>query len=120
LSKLRKVKEEGVVFQSHLNGDRHLFTPESVVDVQMALGSDIMMVLDECTDYPAKERDARRSMELTVRWARRAFAHYRAQGEAEGRQALFPIVQGSMYADLRRECAERLVELDADGYAIGG
>ena len=121
LNKLRKVKEEGVVFQSHLNGDRHLFTPESVVDVQQALGSDIMMVLDECTDYPAKERDARKSMELTVRWAERAFRHFRGQGgEAEARQALFPIVQGSMYEDLRRECAGRLLELDADGYAIGG
>jgi queuine tRNA-ribosyltransferase len=121
LSKLRKVRKRGWCFQSHLNGDRHLFTPESVVDVQRALGSDIMMVLDECTDYPATEKDARRSMELTVRWARRAFEHYRAQGgEAEARQALFPIVQGSMYAELRRECAAQLVELDADGYAIGG
>ena len=121
LNKLRKEKEEGVVFQSHLNGDRHLFTPESVVDVQRALGSDIMMTLDECTDYPATEKAARRSMELSVRWARRAFEHFRAQGgEGEARQALFPIVQGSVYADLRRECAEQLVELDADGYAIGG
>lgn len=121
LSKLRKVKEEGVIFQSHLNGDRHLFTPESVVDVQRALGSDIMMVLDECTDYPAEPAAARRSMELTVGWARRAFRHFRAQGgESESRQALFPIVQGSMYEALRRECASRLVELDADGYAIGG
>lgn len=121
LSKLRKVKEEGVVFQSHLNGDRHLFTPESVVDVQRALGSDIMMVLDECTEYPAEEAEARRSMELTVGWAQRAFAHLRAQAAGEeARQALFPIVQGSMYAGLRRECASRLLELDADGYAIGG
>lgn len=121
LSKLRKVKEEGVLFQSHLNGDRHLFTPESVVDVQRALGSDIMMVLDECTGYPATEQDARRSMELSVRWAQRAFAHFRGQGgEAEARQALFPIVQGSMFAGLRRECVARLRELDADGYAIGG
>jgi queuine tRNA-ribosyltransferase len=92
-----------------------------VVDVQRALGSDIMMVLDECTDYPATQKDARRSMELTVRWARRAFAHYRTHGgEAEGRQALFPIVQGSMFAEFRRECAAQLVDLDADGYAIGG
>lgn len=121
LNKLRKVKEEGVLFQSHLNGDRHLFTPESVVDVQRALGSDIMMVLDECTDYPAAEPEARRSMELSVRWARRAFTHFRAQGgEAEARQALFPIVQGSMFANLRQECALQLRELDADGYAIGG
>lgn len=121
LNKIRKVKEEGVVFQSHLNGDRHLFTPESVVDVQRALGSDIMMVLDECTDYPATERAARKSMDLTLRWARRAFTHFRAQGgEAAAQQALFPIVQGSMFAHLRRECASQLLELNADGYAIGG
>ena len=71
LSQLRKVREEGVTFRSHINGDAHLFTPERVVDIQMALGSDIMMVLDECTDYPAERRKAKKSMELTVRWARR-------------------------------------------------
>lgn len=121
LSQLRKVKEEGVVFRSHLNGDQHLFTPESVVDVQMALGSDIMMVLDECTEYPASHEAARKSMELTVRWAKRAFEHYRMIHEGrEVRNALFPIVQGSMYADLRRQCAERLLEVDAEGYAVGG
>jgi queuine tRNA-ribosyltransferase len=121
LSKLRKVKEEGVTFRSHLNGDAHLFTPERVVDIQMALGSDIMMVLDECTDYPAEPRKARKSMELTVRWAQRAFEHYREKTRGgEARNALFPIVQGSMYTDLRQECARALVDLDAEGYAIGG
>ena len=121
LSKLRKVREEGVTFRSHLNGDAHLFTPERVVDIQMALCSDIMMVLDECTDYPAERRKARKSMELTVRWARRAFEHYREKTQGgEVRSALFPIVQGSMFADLRQECARELVELDAEGYAIGG
>lgn len=121
LSQLRKVKEEGVLFQSHLNGDRHLFTPESVVDVQMALGSDIMMTLDECLEYPASREEARRSVERTVRWAKRAFEHYRKNArDGEVRNALFPIVQGSMYGDLRRECARALVELDAEGYAIGG
>lgn len=121
LSQLRKVREEGVTFRSHINGDAHLFTPERVVDIQMALGSDIMMVLDECTDYPADRRKAKKSMDLTVRWARRAFEHYREQARGgEARNALFPIVQGSMYGDLRQECARALVELDAEGYAVGG
>lgn len=121
LSQLRKLKEEGVVFQSHLDGSPHLFTPESTVDIQLALGSDIMMVLDECTAYPMEERAARRSMELTVRWARRAFSHYGEEmKKREPHHALFPIVQGSTFAALRRECAEQLLELDAEGYAIGG
>jgi queuine tRNA-ribosyltransferase len=121
LSGLRKVREEGVLFQSHLNGGRHLFTPENVVDIQMALGGDIMMTLDECLEYPAGHEAARRSMELTVRWAERAFRHYRGRTrDGEARQALFPVVQGSMFAGLRRECARALVELDAEGYAIGG
>lgn len=121
LSQLRKLSEAGVIFQSHIDGSRHLFTPESTVDVQLGLGSDIMMVLDECTAYPVEERKARRSMELTVRWARRAFEHYREEMKRrEPRNALFPIVQGSMYAGLRRECAAALVELEAEGYAIGG
>ncbi len=121
LSKLRKLKEDGVVFQSHLDGSSHLFTPESTVDIQLALGSDIMMVLDECTEYPVDESKARRSMELTVRWARRAFSHYREEmKKREPRHALFPIVQGSMFPGLRRECAQALAELEAEGYAIGG
>jgi queuine tRNA-ribosyltransferase len=118
LASLRKIREEGVTFQSHLDGSAHKFTPESTVDVQMALGSDIMMVLDECPEYPTSHEYARRAMERTVRWANAAFVHYREKVTA--RQALFPIVQGSMFADLRRECAARLVELDADGYAVGG
>lgn len=121
LSQLRRLKEEGVVFRSHLNGDQHLFTPESVVDVQMALGSDIMMVLDECTEYPSSHQAAKKSMDLTVRWARRAFDHYRrVHQDREMRNALFPIVQGSMFADLRTQCAEQLLEVDAEGYAVGG
>jgi queuine tRNA-ribosyltransferase len=118
LSQIRKVTEEGVIFQSHLNGDRHLFTPQSTVDVQIALGSDIMMVLDECLEYPAPpEREARASMHRTLRWARQAFDHYRSRNV---NQALFPIVQGAMYPSLRVECTEKLLELDAPGYAIGG
>jgi queuine tRNA-ribosyltransferase len=121
LSDLRKIREEGVEFASHLNGDRHLFTPESTVDVQLALGSDILMVLDECTEYPAPYERARQSMELTIRWAQRAFAHYRGpRADREAHQALFPIVQGGMHRDLRRACAESLLELNAYGYAIGG
>ena len=121
LSDLRRISEEGVTFQSHLNGDTHKFTPASTVDVQLALGSDVMMVLDECPPWPVSHEAARASMERTVRWAERAFTHYRPRiSESPTRHALFPIVQGSMFTDLRKECAERLLELDADGYAVGG
>jgi queuine tRNA-ribosyltransferase len=118
LDTLRKVTEEGVLFRSHLNGDQHFFTPESTIDVQFALGSDIMMVLDECLAYPASHEAARVSTERTLRWARAGYDHYRRL--ADGDRALFPIVQGSMYPDLRRHCAEELLKLDAEGYAIGG
>lgn len=122
LSSMRKIHEDGVEFQSHLDGSRHLFTPESTVDVQRALGSDVMMVLDECPPYPVEDSYARTAMERTARWAERAFAHWRSDGPAgpNASQALFPIVQGSMRRELRRECAERLLELDAPGYAVGG
>jgi queuine tRNA-ribosyltransferase len=122
LSDLRKITDEGVTFQSHLDGARHTFTPESTVDVQMALGSDVIMALDECPEYPVSHEYARHSTERTVRWAHRAFSHYRRNFAENGdrRQSLFPIVQGSMFADLRRHCAEQLVDLQADGYAIGG
>jgi queuine tRNA-ribosyltransferase len=121
LSGLRKITPEGVIFQSHLNGDRHVFTPESTVDVQLALGSDIMMLLDECPEYPVSHEYGRQSMERTVAWAQAGYAHYRRK-TAEGPRAhsLFPIVQGAMFPDLRRACAEQLLALDADGYAIGG
>ena len=121
LSELRRISEDGVTFQSHLNGDSHKFTPASTVDVQLALGSDIMMVLDECPPYPVSHESARASMERTVRWAGAAFTHYRERmKQLPTRHALFPIVQGSMFPDLRRECATRLLDLDADGYAVGG
>lgn len=121
LSDLRKVTDEGVLFRSHLNGDAHMFTPESTVDVQLALGSDILMVLDECLPYPATHETARHSVARTVNWARAAFAHYRRfVAESGTGGSLFPIVQGSMFPDLRRQCAEALLELDAEGYAIGG
>ena len=118
LSELRKVTDEGVMFHSHLDGSRHMFTPESTVDVQLAFGSDIMMVLDECLAYPATHDATRKSMDRTIRWARQAFTHYRQQ--EQDKCSLFPIVQGSMFPDLRRACAEELCELNAEGYAIGG
>jgi queuine tRNA-ribosyltransferase len=121
LSNLRKITDQGVLFRSHLNGDAHLFTPESTVDVQLAFGSDILMALDECLAYPASHEDAAQAMRRTVRWARAAHSHYLRRIEETGAAcALFPIVQGSMFADLRRQCAAELCELDAPGYAIGG
>jgi len=121
LSGLRKITEQGVVFQSHLNGDLHTFTPQSTVDVQLALGSDILMALDECPEYPVSHEYARQSLHRTVRWAQQANQHFRSRlAESPSRHALFPIVQGSIFPDLRRECAAALLDLDADGYAIGG
>lgn len=119
LNSLRKITEEGVLFRSHLNGDPHMFTPESTIDIQVALGSDIMMVLDECLEYPATREAAKLSTDRTVRWARTAYRHYREHHD-DGLRACFPIVQGGMHADLRRDCVDQLLELDADGYAIGG
>jgi queuine tRNA-ribosyltransferase len=121
LSHLRKLDHHGVTFQSHLDGSSHRFTPESTVDVQLAFGSDILMVLDECPEYPVSHEYARESMHRTVRWAREANDHFRTRiAESPTRHALFPIVQGSMFPDLRRECAAALLDLDADGYAVGG
>ncbi len=121
LSGLRKVTEDGVLFRSHINGDAHLFTPTSTVDVQLALGSDIIMPLDECLAYPASHETAQQAMGRTARWARTAYDHYRRQiKEGTCQCALFPIVQGSMFTDLRGACAAELMELDAPGYAIGG
>ena len=128
LTQLRKVSDEGVHFRSHLDGSSHFFTPEHSMDVQIALGADIAMAFDECTEYPADRDRARESLRLTMNWARRSLDHLRAHqnevvwhDEFENRtQSLFGIVQGGVYTDLRRESAERLVEMDFDGYAIGG
>jgi queuine tRNA-ribosyltransferase len=128
LSQLRKVTDEGVRFRSHLDGSSHFFTPEHSMDVQIALGADIAMAFDECTEYPADRTRAEESLRLTMAWARRSLDHFRShrdevvwRDELGGQtQNLFGIVQGGMYADLRRQCAERLVEMDFDGYAIGG
>jgi queuine tRNA-ribosyltransferase len=121
LSDLRKISEDGVLFRSHLDGDAHLFTPESTVEVQLAFGSDIMMPLDECLEYPSSHEAANQAMHRTVRWAQSAYRYYERRVEETGSaSALFPIVQGSMFADLRRDCATELLELNAHGYAIGG
>jgi queuine tRNA-ribosyltransferase len=141
LSQLRKVTDEGVRFRSHLDGSSHFFTPEHSMDVQIALGADIAMAFDECTEYPAERTRAQESLRLTMAWARRSLDHFRAHqdevpwheqsdwvpqvshlkpGIGRPTQSLFGIVQGGMYRDLRRESAERLIEMDFDGYAIGG
>ena len=128
LSQMRKVSDEGVRFRSHLDGSSHFFTPEHSVDVQIALGADICMAFDECTEYPASRARAEESLRLTMAWARRSLDHFKAhreevvwRGELQDRtQSLFGIVQGGTYRDLRRESTERLVEMDFNGYAIGG
>ncbi len=121
LSGNRKLKEEGVHFRSHIDGSKHLFTPENVVDIQRSIGSDIMMQLDECCPGTADYDYAKKSLGLTTRWLMRGWKHYK---ETEGRygfsQAYFPIVQGCTYPDLRRQSAQTVAELGADGNAIGG
>ena len=145
LNQLRKVSDDGVRFRSHLDGNSHFFTPEHSIDVQIALGADICMAFDECTEYPADRSRAEESLRLTMAWARRSLDHFRAHQhevpwfdsvapvsrpavagastpapDTHQTQSLFGIVQGGMYTDLRRQCAERLIEMDFDGYAIGG
>jgi len=121
LSDLRTIEEEGVTFRSHLDGSTHRFTPESVVDIQRALGSDVMMVLDECTPFPCEKEYARRSNDLTMRWADRCRNHAGRHRPSYGHsQALFGIVQGSVYPEIRTSSAKSLVDLEFDGYAIGG
>jgi queuine tRNA-ribosyltransferase len=128
LNQLRKVSDEGVRFRSHLDGSSHFFTPEHSIDVQIALGADICMAFDECTEYPADRPRAEESLRLTMAWARRSLDYFRAHRHevpwldpnVNMTPSLFGIVQGGMYTDLRRQCAEQLVEMDLDGYAIGG
>ncbi len=143
LSKLRKISEEGVKFRSHLDGSSHMFSPENSMNVQIALGADICMAFDECTEYPATEQRAQESLVYTMAWAARSLKHFRENqhnvpwhGSADlanptnedgtpASQSLFGIVQGGMYPHLRRESAERLVEMHHegrgfDGFAIGG
>jgi queuine tRNA-ribosyltransferase len=118
LAKLRRIDEAGVTFQSHIDGASVALSPERAIDVQCLLGADIQMVLDECTPFPAARDEAKRSLELSLRWAERSKAAFAARA-APG-QALFGIVQGSIYPDLREMSARALIETGFDGYAIGG
>lgn len=121
LSGNRKLKEEGALFQSHIDGSRHLFTPENVMDTQRVIGADIVMAFDECTPYPCDYEYARKSMEMTHRWLQRCIGRFNETEPKYGySQSLFPIVQGSTYKDLRKRSAEFIAEQDADGNAIGG
>lgn len=144
LSELRKVTDDGVRFRSHLDGSSHFFTPEHSMDVQIALGADIAMAFDECTEYPAERTRAEESLRLTMKWAGRSLDHFRAHQHevpwnidgmssrvdgvprvshlrsGNATPSLFGIVQGGMYRDLRKQSAEQLLAMDFDGYAIGG
>ena len=121
LTGIRKMKEEGVTFQSHIDGSRHLFTPEKVMDIERSIGADIMMAFDECTPGTADYNYAKQSMELTHRWLDRCVERFNATEPKYGyEQALFPIVQGCVYRDLRERSAEYIASKDADGNAIGG
>lgn len=121
LSKQRKLTEEGATFKSHIDGSKHLFTPENVVDIQRNIGSDIMMVLDECPPFPCDFDYAKNSLQLTKRWSQRCKDHFLKTEPLYGHhQALFPIVQGSNFKDLRKESCEFIAELGMEGNAIGG
>jgi queuine tRNA-ribosyltransferase len=123
LSRIRKVTEDAALFQSHLDGSRHVLSPERSIEIQCLLGSDIQMQLDECIELPATHAETQRAMELSLRWAERsrvAFEANLASGLAKPGQALFGIVQGGVETDLRRRSAETLVGMDLPGYAVGG
>ncbi len=121
LAEKRKIKEEGVTFRSHIDGSKHLFTPENVMDIQRQIGADIIMAFDECTPYPCEYAYAKNSMKMTHRWLERCCQRF---DETEGlyghSQTLFPIVQGSVYDDLRKESAEFIASMNREGNAIGG
>lgn len=121
LAGTRKIKEDGVMFKSHIDGSKHHFTPENVMDIQRTIGADIIMAFDECTPYPCEFGYARNSMEMTHRWLKRCITRF---DETEGKygysQTLFPIVQGSVYPDLRKQSAEFIASCDREGNAIGG
>ena len=121
LANNRKLKEEGAVFQSHIDGSRHLFTPENVIDIQRTIGADIIMAFDECPPYPSEYDYAKKSMELTHRWLARCVQRMNETEPKYGyEQSLFPIVQGSTYKDLREQSADFIAGMDCDGNAIGG
>jgi queuine tRNA-ribosyltransferase len=117
----RKLIEEGAKFSSHIDGSKHLFTPENVVDIQRVIGADIIMAFDECTPYPCDQKNAEKSMMLTHRWLERCANRFNNSEPLYGhRQNFFPIVQGSVYNDLRKVSAEYIASMDMDGNAIGG
>jgi len=122
LSGLTKIEEEGVRFQSHLDGSRHMFSPELVMEIEHQLGADIIMTFDECTPYPCELEYARQSMDRTLRWAARCHSSHESlvRGEGQRKQTLFGIVQGGVFPDLRRRCCEELTAMEFDGYALGG
>ena len=121
LADARKIKEDGVKFQSHIDGSRHLFTPENVMDIQRTIGADIIMAFDECTPYPCEYNYAKNSLEMTHRWLERCCKHFDNTTPNYGyEQSLFPIVQGSVYKDLRKKSAETIASYERDGNAIGG
>jgi len=121
LADARKISEEGVKFQSHIDGSRHLFTPENVIDIQRIIGADIVMTFDECTPFPCEYKYAKDSMELTHRWLKRCCIHFDNTVPKYGfEQDLFPIVQGSVYKDLRMKSAETIASYERAGNAIGG
>jgi queuine tRNA-ribosyltransferase len=118
LAKLSKITEEGYSFQSHIDGSRHLLTPEKAVKIQNCLGSDILMCLDQCISYPAGKKEAEEALLLTTRWADRCKKAWQQEEECNG--LLFGIIQGGMFTDLRKASAEALIEIDFPGYAVGG
>jgi len=121
LSSNRKIEERGVTFKSHIDGSTHIFTPENVIEIQKKIGADIIMAFDECTPYPCEKNYARKSMNLTHRWLQRCINEFQKKSENALRdQFLFPIVQGSVYGDLRSESAEFISSMDLPGNAIGG
>lgn len=121
LSGTRKIKEEGVTFRSHIDGSKHLFTPEGVMDIQRTIGADIIMAFDECTPYPCEYTYAKNSMDMTHRWLKRCCDRFdNTEGKYGYEQTLFPIVQGSVFKDLRKESAEKIASFEREGNAIGG
>ncbi|TZF82678.1 tRNA guanosine(34) transglycosylase Tgt [Pedobacter sp. BS3] len=121
LTEVRKIREEGVTFRSHIDGSKHLFTPENAMDIQRTIGADIIMAFDECTPYPCDYQYARRSVDMTHRWLKRCCERFDTTAPKYGyEQSLFPIVQGSVYKDLRIKSAETIASFERDGNAIGG
>lgn len=121
LGKIRKITEEGCVFRSHIDGSLHNFTPESVMDTQRLIGADIIMAFDECTPYPCDYSYAKKSLDITSLWLKRCMQRFHStQPIYDYGQSLFPIVQGSVYKDLRKQACENVIQYDAEGYALGG